>query len=146
MKIYARTWTQSGTKFNCDDDEAAKNTYDKVYGTTCGNQESLISLGYNLLGNGTGCPTVGSDLTVDPVDVFFTVLGPLQANGGDTATHALLRGSPAIDAADDAACPATDQRGFGRPADGDGDGVAGCDVGAYEFPSTILYFPLVFNY
>ena len=41
-------------------------------------------------------------------------------------THALLPGSPAIDAAADAACPATDQRGVARPQG------AHCDVGAFE--------------
>jgi hypothetical protein len=54
-------------------------------------------------------------------------LGPLADNGGPTLTHALLAGSPAIDAADDAICPATDQRGTVRPQG------AACDVGAYEF-------------
>ena len=54
------------------------------------------------------------------------LLGPLADNGGPTLTHALLAGSPAIDAADAAACPATDQRGVVRPRD------AGCDVGAFE--------------
>src|SRR2546430_10468838 len=42
-------------------------------------------------------------------------LGPLQLNApGSTPTHALLSGSPAIDAvtANPAACPATDQRGL----------------------------------
>jgi CSLREA domain-containing protein len=61
------------------------------------------------------------------------LLGPLQANGGATATHALLPGSPAIDAGS-LGCPppAGDQRGFGRPLDGTGDGVAICDIGAFE--------------
>ncbi len=41
-------------------------------------------------------------------------------------------GSPAIDAADDAICTATDLLGLARPVDGDGDGDAQCDMGAYE--------------
>ena len=54
-------------------------------------------------------------------------LGPLADNSGPTLTHALLAGSPAIDTADEAVCPATDQRGVDRPQG------AGCDVGAYEY-------------
>lgn len=55
-------------------------------------------------------------------------LGPLANNGGLTQTHALLPGSPAIDAGGTSAngCPATDQRGIARPQ-----GTA-CDIGAFE--------------
>ena len=57
---------------------------------------------------------------------LWSLLGPLAGNGGPTATHALLDGSPAIDAADAALCPPTDQRGVVRPQG------AACDVGAFE--------------
>ena len=56
----------------------------------------------------------------------------LQDNGGPTPTHALLEGSNAIDAALRCPPPYTDQRGQTRPADGNGDGVEVCDIGAYE--------------
>jgi hypothetical protein len=64
---------------------------------------------------------------------------PLANNGGPTQTHALRSDSPAVDegtgitSATFFDCPATDQRGFTRPVDGDGDGTAECDIGAFEF-------------
>ena len=54
------------------------------------------------------------------------MLGLLQDNGGQTFTHALLSGSPAIDMGDDGSAPVTDQRGLGRPQ-----GPAS-DIGAFE--------------
>ena len=55
---------------------------------------SVTSLGYNLSNdNGGGFLTaMGDQINTDPM------LGPLQDNGGPTFTHALLTGSPAIDA------------------------------------------------
>ncbi len=61
-------------------------------------------------------------------------LGPLQDNGGPTQTMMPLPGSPAIDRANAAYCPSTDQRGVARPVDGDGDGTPACDIGAVEAP------------
>ena len=84
---------------------------------------SPTSLGYNLIGDDTNCgfAPVNGDL----VNVA-TLLGPLWDNGGPTLTHALLPGSPAINAGDDSAAPATDQRGVPRPQ-----GLRS-DIGAYE--------------
>jgi hypothetical protein len=48
----------------------------------------------------------------------------LADNGGNTLTHALQAGSPAINAGDNVGCPAKDQRGYLREAN--------CDMGAYE--------------
>jgi CSLREA domain-containing protein len=61
----------------------------------------------------------GFTLTADPL------LGPLADNGGATKTHALLPGSPALDAAT-GACVSDDQRGVSRPEG------AACDLGAFE--------------
>jgi hypothetical protein len=76
------------------------------------------------------------------------LLGPLADNGGPTKTHALLFGSPAIDACDPDFDPADpdgdpmtddalpyDQRGapFVRVIDGDGANGARIDIGAVEF-------------
>jgi hypothetical protein len=74
-------------------------------------------------------------------------LGPLQDNGGQTDTYALLILSPAIDTGDDSVCPATDQRGVLRPIDGDGNGSAICDIGAYEsetyYLTDFVYIPII---
>ncbi|MFO1477631.1 MAG: choice-of-anchor Q domain-containing protein [Verrucomicrobiota bacterium] len=57
------------------------------------------------------------------------LLAPLADNGGPTPTHALLPGSPAIDAADDVAAPIADQRGMLRPVG------PHSDIGAFEYAS-----------
>jgi hypothetical protein len=56
----------------------------------------------------------------------------------------LLSNSPAIDAGDNSVCPATDYSGAPRPVDGNGDGRADCDIGAYEWwqPTAWIYLPL----
>ena len=62
----------------------------------------------------------GGNLDADPA------LGALAANGGYTRTLLPASASPAIDAANDTVCPATDQRGVTRPQG------AHCDIGAVE--------------
>jgi CSLREA domain-containing protein len=101
----------------------------------CNKNGLILSQGYNLIQHITGCPFV-----VGPGDITGQdpKLGPLANNGGRTQTHALLRGSPAIDAGNPAApsgsptCETTDQRGVARPQDGNADGVERCDIGAFE--------------
>ena len=88
---------------------------------------AITSGGHNLdSGDTCGLDGAGDLANTDPQ------LGPLQDNGGPTFTHALLEGSPAVDAGDNTGCPGTDQRGAARPVDGNGDGSAVCDIGAYE--------------
>ncbi len=60
------------------------------------------------------------------------LLAPLANNGGFSQTHALLAGSPALDAGEEASCLPEDQRGDARPRDADNDGRAVCDLGALE--------------
>ncbi len=90
---------------------------------------TLHSLGYNLIQNGAGCTFTGSTtghIGGDPQ------LGPLANNGGSSHTHAIAYGSPALDAANNGTCAATDQRGIVRPQDGNGDSSSLCDIGAFE--------------
>ena len=104
------------------------------------NPSALVSVGYNLT------DTDGSDCNlIAPTDQTLTApdLADLADNGGPTRTHAPLPGSAAIDSGDDASCPATDQRGFFRPADGDDDGTVLCDIGAVEVPEPTLLGGLI---
>lgn len=88
----------------------------------------LASLGHNLDTDGTSGFTNGLNGNIigslgAPINAQ---LAPLANNGGPTQTHALLCGSPAIDAGDNNGAPATDQRGSARPVG------SAVDIGAYE--------------
>jgi hypothetical protein len=106
------------------------------------NNGVAISNGYNLSNDdGAGVLTaVGDQINTDPM------LGPLQDNGGATFTHALLPGSPAIDAGKNFAAGSTDQRGSGFVRTFDDSSIAnanggdGTDIGAFEVqPPTSSY-------
>jgi hypothetical protein len=88
-----------------------------------------------------GSPDVNGNLIGRPVTeggsgVIDPLLMPLANNGGPTLTHALLPGSPALDAGAlvTGVPQGFDQRGnpFSRMVDGTGDGVVRIDIGAYE--------------
>jgi hypothetical protein len=85
-----------------------------------GGAGTITSGGHNIDDDGScNLTALGDQPFTNPL------LDPLADNGGPTLTHALLPGSPAIDAADSGVCPATDQRGVARDA--------ACDVGSFEF-------------
>jgi predicted outer membrane repeat protein len=87
---------------------------------------TVMSLGYNLSSDDGGGHLTGpgDQVNTDPL------LGPLQNNGGPTLTHALVAGSPAIDAGDPSFTPPPfyDQRGpgFNRVVNGR------IDIGSFE--------------
>ena len=91
--------------------------------------------GYNL-DSEDSCnfdPLNGSQVNADPLLYL-----PLGDYGGPAPTLPLLPVSPAIDAAGEAACLPLDQRGEPRPADGNADGTAACDIGAFELQLGVL--------
>src|SRR5207249_2685309 len=83
---------------------------------------AITDAGNNLSSDSSLNLTGTSHKNIDPG------LGPLADNGGPTETMALLKTSPAIDAADDAAAPSVDQVGTARPVG------PHSDIGAYEYP------------
>lgn len=96
-------------------------------GDDCFNETGTIVTNQNNLVEDNSCPEEASGrVTGDPL------LGSLADNGGATLTHAPSADSPAIDAGDNASCLPADQRGAARPADGNGDDLAVCDIGAFE--------------
>ncbi|HQV69161.1 MAG TPA: choice-of-anchor Q domain-containing protein [Thermoflexales bacterium] len=100
------------------------------------------SLGYNILGNSTGCTlqgtSSGNQINVDPLFQY------LAKNGGYSATHLPLGNSPVLNAGDPTGCIngltgaylTVDQRGMARPKAGR------CDIGSVEGPDLIrAYVP-----
>ncbi len=90
---------------------------------------ATVASGGNNIDSGDTCGFA------DATDLVNTdpLLDVLADNGGPTPTMALLPGSPAIDAGDDAVCAAApvngvDQRGNPRPQG------THCDIGAVEAP------------
>jgi hypothetical protein len=82
----------------------------------------ITTLGNNLISSLSGC-----DITLHNTDLVGEArLGALSDDGTPGNAHVpLLPDSPAIDAANDAACPKRDQLGQRRKPR--------CDIGAVEF-------------
>lgn len=83
-----------------------------------------------------GFAASGDQPNTDPL------LGPLADNGGETQTHILLPGSPAVDEETNTGCPSIDQRDVSRPINGAGVSLALCDIGAVE-AMIDHYLPLI---
>ncbi len=120
-----------------------KNTL--VAGSTSGadiDGDNFINGGHNLiqamgavtayLPDGTTLTTIANGDGSGDIVGQNPQLDILRDNGGPTLTHALLFGSPARDAGDNFAVKLNDQRGLNRVFDGDGNGVATVDIGAFE--------------
>jgi CSLREA domain-containing protein len=100
---------------------------------------SFTSGGYNFISDDTCfAPSTGDQVgtVAMPID---PLLGPLANNGGPTQTRALAPLSPAVDGGNPNGCRDDTgtlllvcQRGFPRTVDGNGDGTAVCDIGAFE--------------
>jgi hypothetical protein len=109
---------------------------------------AITSQGYNLIGKtNDSSGWVASDRCGSIATPLDPLLGPIQDNGGQTFTLALLPGSPAVDPGN-AGGPGVDQRGQVRPYDnpavpnasgGDGSDIGSYEVGPGEVPTLVVY-------
>jgi SdrD B-like domain len=116
-------FTDTGTGYNVEQDIILESTY----------------MGNNNLSDDVSCGQLSSFTQNNTLNNF---LGPLQDNGNNVRTHALLTGSAAINSGSNTDCPATDQILTPRPTG------ANCDIGALEYVVTtrqvsgVLYIDL----
>src|SRR5207245_9530682 len=87
-----------GATANIKNTIVANNTVNSGAGPDLGG--TFNSQDYNLIGNTSGSRFTGA--TMHNITGLDPQLGPLASNGGPTMTHALLPGSPAIDAGSNA--------------------------------------------
>ena len=91
--------------------------------------QGLLTTSFSVIGTTAGPIAAGPGNQFN-VTAAQLRIGPLKDNGGPTFTHALLCGSPAINAGDNTNAPPTDQRGFPRIIGGT------IDVGSFELDNT----------
>ncbi|MEZ4680959.1 MAG: choice-of-anchor D domain-containing protein [Caldilineaceae bacterium] len=103
-------------------------------GGTCGGPKAVTDNGYNLQNPDKNCGA-----TMVEADPKLDLPKPAHSGGllGWLLVQSPNEGSPAIDQGDDAVCniePVNklDETNGERPADGDNDGIAQCDIGAVE--------------
>lgn len=103
---------------------------------------------YNIFGSSSTSGLVGVTPGVNDIIPTATLTDILDLtltdNGGPTPTHALVQSGPAVDVIPSCLL-ATDQTGKSRPIDGDADGTADCDVGAFENENPDVIFKTGFD-
>jgi hypothetical protein len=98
---------------------------------------------FNLFGFSGASGLVGFSpgiTDIVPSQPLSAIVNPrVISKGGLARTHALVAGSPAIDAINDGTCPppARDQRGVIRAQDANGDGGTACDIGSLSLYSQV---------
>jgi CSLREA domain-containing protein len=103
----------------------AGNTNSDVDFVPANGSNSFVSLGYNLIGIGNAASVFNK--VGDQTNITNPGLAPLANNGGSTQTHALLPGSPGINAGSNPSGLTTDQRGTGFDRS-----VRQTDIGTFE--------------
>src|SRR5690606_26505817 len=96
----------------------------------CSNEPGVLSYQARGLLLGADAGNCVADQQIADDLTFTHHLFQVQTNNG-SQVHPLRRTSAAIDTGV-GSCASHDQRGLNRPRDGNGDGVANCDLGAFE--------------